>query len=48
MARSLREMLCKQTFAICAGLVITVMVTEPCRAIDYQPFDFEGLLRCFR
>jgi hypothetical protein len=30
----------KQTLTICAGLLIVIMGAAPCRAIDYQPFDF--------
>lgn len=38
--RSAMQRLCKQTLTICAGLTIALMGTAPCRAIDYQPFDF--------
>jgi len=37
--RSLKKKTVKQTLAFCAGLAIAT-VTEPCWAIDYQPFDF--------
>jgi hypothetical protein len=30
----------KQILTICAGLLIAIMGAAPCRAIDYQPFDF--------
>src|SRR5208283_1614085 len=38
--RSAIKTLCKQSLTICAGLTIAIMGTAPCRAIDYQPFDF--------
>jgi Putative MetA-pathway of phenol degradation len=37
--RSLKKTMIKQALAFCAGLAIAA-VTEPCWAIDYQPFDF--------
>ena len=39
MARSLKKKMIKQILAFCAGLTIAT-ITEPCWAIDYQPFDF--------
>jgi hypothetical protein len=38
--RSTIKTLWKQTLTICAGLTIAIMGTAPCKAIDYQPFDF--------
>jgi hypothetical protein len=38
--KSAMKTLCKQTLTICAGIAIAIMGTAPCRAIDYQPFDF--------
>ena len=39
MVRSLKKKMVNQTLGFCAGLAIAT-VTEPCWAIDYQPFDF--------
>src|SRR3974390_1973071 len=30
----------RPTLTVCAGLTMAIMGTAPCRAIDYQPFDF--------
>jgi len=38
--KSTIKMLCKQSLTICAGLTIAIIATAPCKAIDYQPFDF--------
>jgi len=38
--KSTMKPLGKQILTICAGLAIAVMGMGPCRAIDYQPFDF--------
>ena len=32
--------LCKVLRAICAGVVVIVAGATPCRAVDYQPFDW--------
>jgi len=37
--RSLKKKIIKQALAFCVGLAIATL-TEPCWAIDYQPFDF--------
>src|SRR5271165_3012737 len=38
--KSAMQTLCKQTLTICAGIAIAIFGASPCRAIDYQPFDF--------
>ncbi len=38
--KSAMQTLCKQTLKLCAGLAVAIIGTAPCRAIDYQPFDF--------